>query len=99
MNCRKLANGVMERGSRPEPVEIRAVSLVIRALRGRMAAESYILLRPDLCQHSGSHPNGESTNETHTYNWPYARRRVLCGAGERRGAHGDIEEHQGDRRD
>src|SRR5207247_7085489 len=42
---------------------------------------------------------GEKNNETFAYDWPCTRRRVLRRAGECPGTHGDLEEHQGDRRD
>ena len=62
-------------------------------------AKSYILFRPELCKHHSNLPHEERTNEKSAYHWPGARRRVRREPGERRRTHGDIEEHQGNRRD
>src|ERR1019366_8301255 len=91
-----MARTASRSGVRAAAVE---TMLAVGAVRGAQAAESYILFRPELCKHYRGHPNEESTNETFAYDWPCARRCVLRRAGERRGAHGDSEEHQGNRRD
>src|SRR5438477_11589651 len=47
----------------------------------------------------GNEPNGEKRDETPAYDWSCVCCCLLCGAGECPGAHGDAEEHQGNRCD
>src|SRR5882672_2086734 len=92
------AHSVTEWRSRPDQPKSGGASLVIRAVWGRRAAGGHTLFRPKLCMHHRGYPNEEGTNETFAYDWLRARRRVLREPGECRRTHGDIEEHQGNRR-
>src|SRR5258707_5765176 len=104
-NLGNIANGVTEWRSRPVPSRNQGcVPCHCRRLGVVWWSTGSFPFRSKLCMHyfacmTETIQTRRGTNETPAYDWPCACRCVLRLPGECRGAHGDVEEHQGNRRD